>query len=135
VAEIMGKIRSLARMLMIALRLAPVVLSLLLLAAHFYRSQAFAALGVTIAVLGLVFVRKPWSPRVVQAALLLGAIEWIRTLVALVQVRQSLGQPYTRLALILGAVALITALAAVAFQWRAVRIHYAGKPRPGPQGK
>lgn len=115
---------------MIALRLAPVVLSLLVLAAHFYRAQALLALAATLAVLALVFVRRPWVPRVLQLALLLGAIEWVCTLVALVQVRESLGQPYTRLALILGAVALATALASLAFRWRAVRAHYAGVTPP-----
>jgi hypothetical protein len=115
---------------MTALRLAPAVLSLLVLAAHFYRAQAFVPLAATLTVTALVFVRRPWSPRIIQAALLLGAVEWIRTLFSLVRVRESMGQPYTRLTLILGAVALATALASLAFQWRAVRIHYSGKASP-----
>jgi hypothetical protein len=118
---------------MMALRLAPAVLSLLVLAAHFYRAQALLALAATFAVLVLVFVRRPWVPRVLQLALLLGAIEWVRTLVVLVQVREAMGQPYARLALILGAVALATAIASLAFQWRAVRAHYAGSTRPPPK--
>jgi prepilin signal peptidase PulO-like enzyme (type II secretory pathway) len=113
---------------MIALRLAPAVLSLLVLAAHFYRGQAFFALAAALATLALVFVRKPWAPRIIQIALLLGAVEWIRTLYSLVQVRESMGQPYTRLALILGGVALFSALSCLAFQRRDVRSHYAGSP-------
>jgi ABC-type methionine transport system permease subunit len=104
-----------------ALRLLPVVLVLAILAAHFYRAAEWIAFGVTIALLPLLLVRAPWAARALQAALVLGALEWLRTAAALVAVRQSMGQPYTRLALILGAVALATALCALLFQWRPVR--------------
>jgi len=104
-----------------ALRLLPVVLVLAILAAHFYRAAQWAGFGVTVALLPLLLVRAPWAARVLQAALVLGALEWLRTAAALVAVRQSMGQPYTRLALILGAVALATALCALLFQWRPVR--------------
>jgi hypothetical protein len=104
-----------------ALRLLPVVLVLAILAAHFYRAQAWVPFGVTVGLLPILFVRAPWAARVLQAALVVGALEWIRTAAALVAMRQSMGQPYTRLALILGAVALATAACAFLFQWRPVR--------------
>ena len=104
-----------------ALRLLPVVLVLAILAAHFYRAGAWVAFGVTIALLPILLIRAPWAARVLQAALAIGAVEWIRTAAALVAIRQSLGQPYARLVIILGAVALATALCALIFQWRPVR--------------
>lgn len=104
-----------------ALRLLPVVLVLAILAAHFYRAGQWAGFGATVALLPLLLVRAPWAARVLQAALVLGAVEWLRTAAALVAIRQSLGQPYTRLAVILGVVALATAAAALVFQWRPVR--------------
>lgn len=104
-----------------ALRLLPVALVLGILAAHFYRSATWVAFGVTIALLPILFVRAAWAARLVQATLLAGAVEWIRTAAALIAIRQSLGQPYTRLAVILGAVALATALCALIFQWGPVR--------------
>ncbi len=114
-----------------ALRLTPVVLVLGILAAHFYRNAAWIPFGVTIALLPLLFIRAPWAARVLQAALLAGAVEWIRTAAALVAIRQSMGQPYTRLALILGAVALATGLAALLFQWKPVRERFGiGAARP-----
>ena len=104
-----------------AVRLLPVVLVLAILAAHFYRAGAMgSASGVTVALLPLLFARASWAARVLQAALVLGALEWLRTAAALIAVRQSMGQPYTRLAIILGAVALATALCALLFQWRPV---------------
>lgn len=117
-----------------ALRLLPVVLVLAILAAHFYRAMEWIGFGVTVALLPLLFVRAPWAARVLQAALALGALEWLRTAAALIAVRQSMGQPYTRLALILGTVALATALCALLFQWRPVRERFRlGEGRhPGP---
>lgn len=116
-----------------AVRLLPVVLVLAILAAHFYRAQAWVPFGVTVGLAPLLLVRAPWAARVLQAALALGALEWLRTAAALVALRQSMGQPWTRLALILGAVALATAACALIFQWRPVRERFGmGKARhPG----
>lgn len=104
-----------------AVRLLPVALVLGILAAHFYRGAAWIPFGVTIGLFPVLFIRAPWAARVLQAALAIGALEWIRTAAALVAVRQSMGQPYTRLAIILGGVALATALCALIFQRRPVR--------------
>lgn len=107
-----------------ALRLVPVVLVLGVLAAHFYRAFAWIPFGITVALLPFVLIRAPWAARVLQAALVIGALEWIRTAAMLVAMRQSLGQPWTRLALILGAVALATGLCALLFRTRALRAHF-----------
>jgi hypothetical protein len=107
-----------------ALRLLPVVLMLGVLAAHFYRGFAWVPFGVTIALLPLLFIRAPWAARALQAALALGALEWLRTAAALIALRQATGQPYARLAIILGAVALATGLCALIFQWGPVRARY-----------
>jgi hypothetical protein len=61
---------------------------------------------------------------VIQAALALGAVEWVRTLLDLVAARQAMGAPSTRLALILGGVALATLACALVFRTRRVRRHY-----------
>jgi hypothetical protein len=104
-----------------ALRLVPVALALAVLAAHFYRAQSWILLGVTVALGPVLFIRAPWAARVLQAALLAGTVEWLRTAAVLIAVRQSFGQPYARLAAILGTVALLTALCALLFQWRPLR--------------
>lgn len=116
---------------MVALRLVPVVLVLGILAAHFYRAFAWIPFGITVALLPFVFIRASWAARVLQGALLVGALEWLRTAVALVAMRQSMGQPWTRLALILGAVALATGLCALLFRTKALRGHF-GLDRPTP---
>jgi hypothetical protein len=109
---------------MIALRLAPVVVVALVLAAHFYRAGELLALVATLCTPALLIVRRPWAARLLQAGLVLGALEWLRTLVLLVQVRQATGQPYLRLAFIIGGVALATAATALVFRNRAVRARF-----------
>jgi hypothetical protein len=74
--------------------------------------------------IGLLFVRQPWVARLLQVALVLGALEWIRTLYELVQLRVALGQPFTRMVIILGVVALVTACSALLFQWPVMKRIY-----------
>jgi hypothetical protein len=109
---------------MTALALAAPVLSLFVLGAHFLRAGDFGFVALSLAVAGLVFVRRPWAARTLQAALLFASAEWLRTTVFFVHVRKSLGQPWTRLAVILGAVALLTALSALVFETSRLRARY-----------
>ncbi len=106
------------------LRLLPVILSFLLLGAHFYRAGWVALTALCVAALFLLFLRKPWVPRLFQAALLLGAVEWFRTLYVFAAMRIAWDEPWTRLALILGAVSLFTALSALVFQGRRLKDFY-----------
>ena len=106
------------------LTFAIVVLSLLVLGAHFMRYGNDIGMVLSVAPIALLFVRKPWAARVVQAVLVLGAIEWATTLVGLVQMRMAQGLPATRLAIILGAVILVTLTAALLFETRAMKRVY-----------
>lgn len=107
-----------------ALRIILVILSALLLAAHFYR-RGTAIVAAGCAVLPLVlFASGAWARRSLQVALLVGVIEWLRTLGSLARARAAAGEPWARMALILGCVALVTAVAA----WLVAR------PSRHPQG-
>ena len=101
---------------LIGLQLFPVVLSLIVLGAHFLRAGNLVMVAVVLVIMGLLCVRRRWTVYTVQAALLLGAVEWALTLVAQVAARMEAGQPVLRLALILGGVALVTALSALVFR-------------------
>lgn len=61
----------------------------------------------------LLFVRRRWAWRTVQVALLLGALEWARTILELTEERALMGIPSGRMVAILGAVAAVCALAAL----------------------
>lgn len=108
-------------------------LALLLLAAHFLHSGLLPLAVLSLLLAGLLAVRRPWAARVVQAVLVLAAVEWILTTVALAQLRLQHGEPYLRLALILGAVAAFTLLAAWTFQRPALRAWF-GPPGLGVTG-
>ena len=101
---------------MIGLQLLPVVISLIVLAAHFLRDGNIVMVIVVFVLLGLLAVRRRWAAKLVQLALILGAVEWARTLIQLVAWRSETGQPMLRLVFILGSVALLTALSALVFR-------------------
>ena len=114
--------------------LIPAALSLLLLAAHFLRAGNLLFVLVALGVAGLLLVRRPWVAVVVQATLLIGACEWLRTLVVLVDERRLEGLPYTRLAIILGTVGTLALVSAAATRAPRVSTYFArSAPRSRPR--
>jgi len=99
-----------------ALMYVPVVLSLVILGAHFMRyGNAIGVIGALV-LIALLFVRRPWVARLMQVILVLGALEWVRTLCRLVQERAVYDQPSARMTVILGAVAAVSFCSALLFQ-------------------
>lgn len=90
-----------------------VVLSAVLLAAHFLRGGRVPLAIVAVLAPALLVIPRLAAARLLQALLGLGVLEWLRTLYHLVGERHALGLPSTRLAVILGCVALVTAVAAL----------------------
>ena len=107
-------------------RLLPVLLSLLVLAAHVLRLGNPLLVLLVLALLIVVWIRRPWAMRTVRVALVIGALEWLRTLVVLANERLALGEPFLRMVAILAAVAALTALSATAFRSPRLRAYYAG---------
>jgi hypothetical protein len=93
-------------------RLLPAALAFLLLAAHFYRAGQFVFAAVAAVLAVLPFVRHRTVGVVVQVALALGALEWVRTTFAFAGARMAQGGPVLRLVLILGTVVAFTLFAA-----------------------
>ena len=114
------------------LRALPVVLASVVLAAHFFRSRNLLPVALSLALPLLLLVRERWSGRVVQGGLVLGALEWVRTLAFFAGQRMEAGRPWGRLAVILGAVAALTALSALAVRIPPARSPEA-EPEPGPR--
>lgn len=101
--------------------------ALALLAAHFYRGSHWLPAVASVTALALLLIRRPWSRRALQALLLLGTLEWLRTVVLIAQLRVDQGRPYLRMALILGTVATLTGAAAWLLQREPMR-HYFNRP-------
>lgn len=104
-------------------------LATMVLAAHFLRDGNLAAVVILIALIPLLGLQRRWVPRVFQVILGLGALEWLRTLLALRDMREALGQPHARMVAILGTVAVFTALTAAAFELPRVRGWYRRRGR------
>jgi hypothetical protein len=102
----------------------PVVLSILVLGAHFLRDNLWVGVFACLLLTALLFLRRPWVVRLVQAALVLGALEWLRTMYALASMRALHGQPYGRMLVILGVVAAVTLCSALLFQSKTLKTVY-----------
>ena len=109
-----------------------VAVAMVVLAAHFLRAGWLPPVVILIAVIPLLGLRRRWVPRLFQLVLGLGALEWLRTLLELREIRMALGQPHARMVAILGGVALFTALAAPAAALGPIRRWY--RQRPGESG-
>lgn len=118
-----------------ALFVSIVVVSLILLGAHFLRYGNVFGLAVSLALVGLLFVRSPWAARIIQVGLVLGAIEWAHTLYGLVQMRLAHEAPVARMAAIIGAVIVVTLCSALVFQTKTLgRMYGLQRGRPGSEG-
>ncbi len=106
-----------------AVRLVPVLLSFGVLAAHFSRAGEAALAGAVLGLPLLLVLRRRWVVRVLELVLALGALEWVRTMLRLVDLRRAHGLPYLRLVAILGVVAAVTLASALLVEswWRARR--------------
>lgn len=106
------------------LRLFLPVLACVVLAAHFYRAQLLPLALLSAMLPLLLAVPRAWAVRVLQVALVLGALEWLRTLAEFSAIRIAMGQPYLRLMLILLAVAAFTAASAFVFKHERLQRRY-----------
>jgi hypothetical protein len=105
-------------------RLIPVLLSFVLLAAHFSRGGNTPLVALSLIFPLILLVRKPWVPTTVQVLLVLGGLEWVRRTVELVGQRQALEESWTRMAAILAAVAVFTMVSALVFMSKALKQRY-----------
>ncbi len=94
----------------------PVILSLVILGAHFMRYGNSIGVFGALVLIALLIVRQPWVARLMQVLLILGALEWVRTIYELVQLRAGYGQPFARMIVILGVVVAVTFCSALLFQ-------------------
>lgn len=104
--------------------LIPVVLSAILLGAHFLRVDNFGLVAVSLISPSILFLRRKWVLYAVQGLLIIGAVVWIDTTLNLIQVRQIIGESWVRLVAILSAVTLFTAGSILVFRNRRIRQYF-----------
>lgn len=106
------------------IKLLPVIVSLLLMAAHFYRAGLLPVTAIVLVVTCMLFVPHGWVVRIIQALLAAGSIEWFITLSKLVSMRQAMNMPWIRLVLILGSVSIFTFGSIFMFRMKSLRTRY-----------
>jgi hypothetical protein len=74
--------------------------------------------------IAILFLRRPWVARVMQVVLVLGTLEWLRTMYEIAQIRALHGQPFGRMLVILGIVAAVTLCSALLFQSKTLKTVY-----------
>ena len=93
-------------------RLLPVIISTLLLGAHFSRAGLPLLAVIFVLLPAILFLKRDWVARLTQVVLVLGALEWLRITLVYVAERREAGQSWVRLAAILGGVAAFTLVSA-----------------------
>jgi len=123
------------------LRIILIVLSCLLLAAHFSRAGWTPLAMVCVALPLLLAWRRPLPAWTLRIALLLGAVEWLRTVMRLTARRIEAGEGWLRMAAILGLVTVLTFTAAGLVRVRAATARTvpaenggSGSGAAGPEG-
>ncbi len=109
---------------MILVWLLPVLLSSLVMAAHFLRSGDFLPMLIVLVLPSMLLIRRPWTPRIVQLILLVEAFIWVQVAMQFIAERQAEGVSWTALAIILGSVALLTAASGLVFFSSTLRARY-----------
>ncbi len=110
--------------MIIFLKLFPVILSLLVLAAHFSRADNTFLLVIVFILILVLFIRKPFAARIIQVSLVLSALEWVWTAFYLAAARMENDQPWIRLVIILGFVSLFTLASALVFYSAGLKKRY-----------
>lgn len=103
------------------MRVIPIVLACILLAAHHFRAGEWGLSGLWLSLPWALLLRRRWADRAVQLVLLGGAVEWLLTLETIVGVYRRVGLPTLRSTLILGGVTLFTAAAGLLLETRGRR--------------
>ena len=106
------------------LRLFPVIFSFLILSAHFSRGNLFILSIIFLIIPLILFIKQAWVVRLTQIILIIGSLEWIRSMFIYINQRQTIDEPYLRLVIIIGIVALLTGLSALVFRNQSLKKLY-----------
>jgi hypothetical protein len=105
-------------------KLLPVMVSSLVLVAHFMRDGSDIRMVMSLLIPFLLLAYERWAARVVQLFLVIGAVEWARTTAVLLAERVEEGRPFMRMLIILASVTVFTAASAFVFRLRSLKELY-----------
>lgn len=106
------------------LRIFPLILSCLMMSAHFYRHFNYPLMAISLLVPFLLLIKKRWALYVIQVLALAGAGVWVNTIVVIADARISYGTPWIRMAVILGAIAIFTLCSGLLMNLKKIKEKY-----------
>ena len=106
------------------LRMIPLVIASLLMAAHFLRGGNIGLVLLSILVPLLLLIRKRWSLILVQLSAYAAAMVWVYATIRLVQERMLLARPWSSAVIILSSVALFSVFAGLLLNSRKLKERY-----------
>ena len=105
-------------------KILPVILCSLIMAAHLGRANMFVLQIITLLVPFILIWKNKISARAVQLFLIIYGFEWIRTIFYYAQIRIAKGEDWSRLAIILGIVALLNFATILVFRTKSMKERY-----------
>ncbi len=124
----MSKTRKIIDSLKTFSNLFPVILTFIVLAAHFSRHNALFLALFTLFFPFVFLIKKEWVKKVTVFFIIAGFLEWIRTAYILTSIRLHYNLPFLRMALILGAVAILTLLSGLVFKTSRLKKRFSKSP-------
>jgi hypothetical protein len=115
------------------LRVSLIIISAILLGAHFLRDGNLLLTVVCLLTPALLFIRRLWVLWLLQGLAYLGAVIWLVTLAQLVMERIAMGRSYGVSVAILGTVALFTIVSGVLLNSEVMQRRYADPTSPEAQ--
>jgi len=106
------------------LRIVLLIISSLLLGAHFLREGKIFLTVLYLVLPLLFFLKKKWSLILLQIFIYAGVLVWVQTLISLIVARIDMGAPWLRMAIILGVVILITLISGLLLNSRLIKEKY-----------
>lgn len=110
--------------LIIFSQLLPIILSMLILSAHYLRYANMVEVAICILLPFLLFFKSKIVVRVLQLSLVVAAFIWADTVLNLIAMREQIGYAWTRMAIILGGVILFTLSSGFVFYTKTLRERY-----------
>ena len=106
------------------IKILPIILCSLIMAAHLGRANMFVLQIVSLLIPFLLFWKNKISARAIQVFLILYGFEWIRTIFHYTRIRTANGEDWLRLAIIIGLVALLNFATALVFRSKSMEERY-----------
>ncbi len=106
------------------IKILPIILCSLIMAAHLGRANMFVLQIITLLVPFILIWKSKFSARFVQVFLIIYGFEWIRTIFYYARIRAGKGEDWLRLAIILGVVALLNFATILVFRSKSMKERY-----------